>query len=154
MEIYHGESGESLHLQFVYVYINIVMYLANIGLAIGDYICNPSIVVKNSLPFTFLQKVTNTEAGVVYLLTSICFFIYGGRYEWIFLVFCLLNFFVFVWNFLLPSFDYLLIILIFIDFERFYLRFSPWGENIGTGPLLFKMKHNILPRVKVWNPHQ
>lgn len=79
MEIYHGESGESLHLQFVYIYINIIMYLANIGLAIGDYICNPSIIVKNSLPFTFLQKVTNTEAGVVYLLTSICFFVYGGR---------------------------------------------------------------------------
>jgi hypothetical protein len=79
MEIYHGEADETLHLRFVYIYINCVMYLANIGIAIGDYICNPSIVLKSNLPFTFLEKVTNTEAGVIYLLTSICFFIYGGR---------------------------------------------------------------------------
>lgn len=69
-----------MYFSCVYKYVNSVIYLAFFGLAIGDYLCNPSIIVRNKLPTTLIQKVSSVSVGLLYLLNSVCIIIYGVRY--------------------------------------------------------------------------
>jgi hypothetical protein len=79
MEIYHSTKESKADLKPVYIYISCVIYLAVIGIMIGDIIIYGT---GNTLPLpeTVLQKVLNTFDGAVYLLITAGYLAYGGGY--------------------------------------------------------------------------
>lgn len=80
MEIFHGTGSSTANLKPVYIYVFSVIYLAVIGIMIGDII----IFGTGStlpLPSTFLQKILNTFDGCLYLVITIGYLAYGGGYD-------------------------------------------------------------------------
>lgn len=84
MEIFHSSSDGKANLRPVYIYTFCVIYLAVIGVMIGDIIIYGT---GNTLPLaeTILQKALQTFDACIYLIITVGYLAYGGGYALSFL---------------------------------------------------------------------
>lgn len=82
MEIYHSTTEAKADLKPLYIYVSCVIYFAVIGIMIGDIIIYGTGGVL-PLPETTLQKALNTFDGVLYLIITVGYLVYGGGYAFL-----------------------------------------------------------------------
>jgi len=80
MEIYHSPSNDhKANLKPIYIYASCTIYLACIGIMIGDIVLGGQESFL-PLPDTLLQRSLNTFDGILYLVLTIGYLIYGGSF--------------------------------------------------------------------------
>eukprot|EP01125_Pyxidicula_operculata_P015390 TRINITY_DN5216_c0_g1_i2.p1 TRINITY_DN5216_c0_g1~~TRINITY_DN5216_c0_g1_i2.p1 ORF type:complete len:182 (+),score=5.67 TRINITY_DN5216_c0_g1_i2:150-695(+) len=86
IQAYHSESQE-VDIRPFYIYINFIMYFTSIGLMIGDLVIYQDLTNQQvPSPTNILQTVLFVFDGSVYLLASLGFIVYGGRFYYRFAV--------------------------------------------------------------------